>query len=247
MKRLFLSLFAVAVVAAQPLLAELPVPMDKVAKVEVLLVEADSRIAELEKLFATDEAYDEGTDLAIPSAAGVLACIGQGLALHKDQPKDVNCTGLRDAALAIAEAGDREEASAALAKVKEARAGKGETGDPAADIAFGTLIGGYELMEEINTRTSNIARVSRRPRGKPEEAAHAAVIALLCLPMHDQAEDYVDESDVNDYQKLSLEYLNQLADLSNAITAKDSATVKKLLLSSKQTCDTCHKKYRDGE
>lgn len=224
-----------------------PVPLDKVAKVDVLLVEADDRIAELEKLFASDEAFEKGAELAIPSAVGVLACIGQGLALHKDAPKDVNATGLRDAALAIADAGDAEEAMTALAKVKEARAGKGEPGEAAADVEFSTLIGGYELMEEINTRTSKIARVARRPRGNPDEAAHAAVIALLCLPMHDQAADYVEEENVADYQKLSLEYLEQLANLSSAITAKDTDTIKKLLLSSKQTCDTCHKKYRDGE
>lgn len=247
MRYFILTTLVVATLFTDPSFAQSPVPMDEVAKVDVLLVEADARIAELEKLFASEEAYEKGTDLAIPSAAGVLACIGQGLALHKEQPKDVNTTGLRDAAVAVYDAGDLEEAKAALAKLKEARAGNGEPGEKASEVSFGVLIGGYELMEEINTRTSKIARVARRPRGKPEEAAHAAVIALLCLPMHAQAEDYVDEDDVPDYQKLSLEYLNQLADMSSAITAKDSAAVKKLLLASKQTCDTCHKKYRDGE
>lgn len=229
-----------------PCFADTPVPINQVAAVDVLLVEADNRIAELEKLFASEESYDEGTELAIPSAAGVLACIGHALTLHEDRPADVNTTGLRAAATAVYEAGDVDEARAAMALLKEARQGGGDKAEDE-DVSFGLLIGGYELMEEINTRTSKIARVARRPRGKPDEAAHAAVIALLCLPMHDQAEDYVEEEDVPDYQKLSLEYLEQLSDMANAITKKDGAEVKRLLLASKQTCDTCHKKYRDGE
>lgn len=227
--------------------AEPPVALSDVASVEVLLVEADDRIEELEKLLASEESYDEGTELAIPSAAGVLACIGHGLTLHAKRPQDVNTTGLRDAAVELYEAGDLEEAKAALVLIKDVRNGGGEESEDDDDMSFGTLIGGYELMEEINTRTSKISRVARRPRGKPQEAAHAAVIALLCLPMHDQAEDYVEEEDVEDYQNLSLEYLNQLSQMSNAIIAKDGKTVKELLLASKQTCDQCHKKYRDGE
>ena len=107
--------------------AQTPVPLDQVAKVDVLLVEADDRIAELEKLFTSEEAYEKGGELAIPSAAGVLACIGQGLALHKDSPKDVNATGLSDAALAVAEAGDLDEAKAAVdLKKKDLKAKKEE-------------------------------------------------------------------------------------------------------------------------
>ena len=227
--------------------AENPVPIETVADVDVLVVEADDRIAELDKLLANEESFEKATELALPSAAGVLACIGHAVAQHPDgKDAGMNALALRDAALELSEAGDLDEAKAAVASIKEARGGGGEGGE-LEDATWYDLIPSYELMEEINTRNSKLVRVSRRPRGKPEEVAHAAVIALLCLPMHAQGEDYVDEEDLADYRALTLKYLKETADLGAAVKAKDGPKVKELLLASKQSCDTCHKKYRDGE
>lgn len=224
-----------------------PVPIETVAKVPVLVVEVDSRLAELDTLLKDSESYEKGKELAIPSAAGVLACIGHAVAQH---PEKANAglapLKLRDAALELAEAGDLDDARKALAKLKEARTTAEDAGDLAAQTWY-DLIASYELMEEINTRNSKLVRVSRRPRGKPEEQAHAAVIALLCLPMHAQGEDYVDEDQLPDYQALTLRYLKESSEMSAAVEAKDGDAVKRLLVASKKTCDECHKTYRDGE
>ena len=240
---LFLS--AAAGHAAEP---ASPVPIESVAEMGVLLTEADDRIGELDKLLADEAAFEKAGEMALPSAAGVLACIGQFVALHPEGAKSgVNGTALRDAAMELAEAGDLDEAKAAKEKVAAARGGEGE-GGAVEDATWYDLIPSYYLMEEINTRNSKLVRVSRRPRGKPEEAAHAAVIALLCLPMHAQAEDYVlEDADLPDYQGLALKYQDEVAAMARAVTAKDGPEVKRLLLASKKTCDQCHTKYRDGE
>ena len=235
------------VLSLAPAAAELPVPIESIADVDTLVFEADDRIKELGKLLADEESYEKSTELALPSAAGVLACIGQAVAIHPDGPSaGFNGTALRDAALSLAESGDLEEARAATEAIVTARGGEGE-GGAVDDVTWYDLIASYELMEEINTRNSKLVRVSRRPRGKPAEVAHAAVISLLCLPMHAQGEDYVDEEDLPDYQALVVKYLREVADLGKAVKAKDGDEVKRLLLASKESCDHCHKVYRDGE
>ena len=223
-------------------------PVGSVVDVDVLVVETDDRIEELDKLLKDNTSFEKGSELALPTAAGVLAVIGQAIARHPDRSKaGFSGTALRDAALKLAESGSLEDAQKALVGVQAARGGGGD-GGAVDDAAWYDLIPSYELMEEINTRNSRLVRVSRRPRGKPEEAAHAAVIALLCYPMHAQGEDYVlDDADLPDYRGLVIKYQREVADLGRAVRAKNGAEVKRLLLASKETCDHCHKVYRDGE
>ena len=110
-----------------------------------------------------------------------------------------------------------------------------------------SLIESYYLMQEINDRNAAIVKVMRRPKGTAEEAANAAVIALLCYPMHAQAEDYVEEADLPGYRALTVQNLTQAGDIVEAVLAKDRKAVKTTVLACQQSCKSCHQQYRDGE
>ena len=230
-----------------------PMPGIQTLPVEPLAAELTDRVAELKKLAADDDAFEKASDLAWPSATGVLACLGQALAMH---PNGTEAPGdklaIRDVALTLYDAADAEEARGLLDTLDEAVAAPGATYVDSPDAAepegvdWYSLIDSYSLMEEINTRQSKIVRVMRRPRGKADEAAHAAVIALLCYPMHAQAEDYVDPVDVPDYQRLAAEYQSEVVKMSEAILKKDKRALAKSLETSRQSCNQCHEKYRDG-
>ena len=225
-----------------------------VIPVAPLGVELTDRLEELRKHAESEEAFEKAADQKWGSACGVLACIGQALSLH---PQGSEVSGdklaIRDAAMELAVCGDAEEARQYLDILAEAIDAPGAVNPDSSDAAepdgvdWYSLIDSYSLMEEINTRNSKLVRVSRRPRGKPEEAAHAAVIALLCYPMHAQAEDYVGDDDLGDYQTLAVQYQSQVSEMAAAVSAKDGPLVKEKLTASTQTCNQCHEKYRDGE
>ena len=233
--------------------AQVP-PIAEVVAAGPLGTELKDRVEELNKLAESEDSFDEASEMAWPSACGVIACIGQALSIH---PQGATVPGdklaIRDAAMELTYAGDLEEAKQLLDILNEAVAATAvdnpdsEDAAEPADLDWYSLIESYYLMEEINTRNSKLVRVSRRPRGKPEEAAHAAVIALLCYPMHAQAEDYVGDDDLGDYQTLAVQYQRQVGAMADAVLAKDGAAVKSAMLESTQTCNTCHQKYRDGE
>ena len=232
---------------------ELP-PVEETLNAEALAAELKVRVEELAKHAASDDAFEEASDMKWAKATGVIACIGQALAMH---PQGASLAGdklaIRDAALALYEAGDAAEARELIDPLREAMAVPGAANVDSPDAAepdgvdWYSLIESYYLMQEINDRNAALVKAMRRPRGTMEEAANAAVMALLCYPMYAQGEDYVDESDLPGYYELTVANMRQAGDITEALLAKDRRAVKTATLAAQESCQACHKKYRDGE
>ena len=232
---------------------ELP-PVGDVLDVGPLAAELARRVEELGTHAADDEAFDEASEMKWNKACGVVACIGQALSQHPEGHKTPgDKLAIRDTALALAEAGDAEEARGLLDPLREALTVPGIEYVDSPDAAepegvdWYSMIESYYLMQEINDRNAAIVKVMRRPKGTDEEAANAAVMALLCYPMHAQAEDYVEEEDLPGYYGLTIANMRQAGDIVDAVLAKDRKAVKTTVLAAQQSCKACHQQYRDGE
>ena len=233
--------------------AALP-PVGEALSVKALEAELIKRVEELGTHVADEEAFEAASEMKWNKACGVIACIGQALSQH---PEGHTAKGdklaIRDAALALAEAGDAEEAKGLLDPLGEAMTVPGtvyvdspDAAEPSGDDWY-SLIESYYLMQEINDRNAALVKIMRRPRGTAEEAANAAVMALLCYPMHAQAEDYVEEEDLAGYRMLTVENLTAAGELAETILKRDRRGVKAGVLATQKSCQQCHKQYRDGE
>jgi hypothetical protein len=226
------------------LIGAAPVPLGEVAPLEDLVFEVAARVAELDRLLATAEAFDEAKDGEVPRAFGVLALMGQAIAEHADaRGTQVSGPALRAAALQFGEESSYEDAQAALAAVKEAQSGKG--GDVAAEHNWARLIRMGPMMEEVEDRSGKLVRVARRPGGKPEEIAHASTLAVLALAMAEDTHEVKNEADIPSWKEMSLQYQQQMTRMAVAIRTKDRKSAGELLIAATETCDRCHEKFRD--
>jgi hypothetical protein len=98
-----------------------PVDTATVAPVEDLKAEAAAKISSLEELLKDSASFAESKKRQIPQAAGVLACMAQAIAEHKDREKSgVSAADLRDAAFGLIQSASPEDAAKALASAKQA-------------------------------------------------------------------------------------------------------------------------------
>jgi hypothetical protein len=238
-------LVGTAVAGLLPLFAAAPVDVAEVAPLEDLVFEVNARVAELEKALATEDSYNELRDLDVRRAFGVLACLGQAIAEHKDlaQTKIAGPT-LRNAALRFNLESTFAEAKEALQAVQAAQGGKA---DAAAVVEhdWAQLIEMLAMMEEIETRSGKLVRVVRRPRGTPEESAHASTIAVLTVAMMADTHTLTDEADIPQWKEMSREYQQLMTKLASAIRDKDRRSAGDLLIQATQSCDRCHATFRD--
>ncbi len=246
MLRLLATLSVLIATAAVfvPLLAEAPVPIMDVVPLDDLVFEVNARIVEVEESLASEESYEDLKEDDVRRAFGVLACLGQAIAEHADAAQTVIAgAALRDAALSFSLQSSYDAAKESLQGLQTAQAGK--AGDATLEYDWSQLINMHPMMEEIEVRSSKLVRIIRRPRGKPEETSHSSTIAVLTLAMMADTHEVKDQADVPAWKEMSAEYQQLMTGLSTAIRKKDRSAAGKLLTQATESCERCHKKFRD--
>ena len=249
MKRLLPAAAAglLAAVLLLPAQGEAPQGLDEVAPIGDILIEVEDKVEQLEKLLESPEKYEDQKDDKVRQAFGVLAVMGQAVAEHPENGEaSFSGPALREAALGFERGAAYEDAQAALAAVKEAHAGGGNTEAPV-EHEWNKLINMHPMMEEINGRNARLLSVFRRPRGKPEEPVHASTIALLALAMDADTHEVKDENDIPAWHEMSAEYRELMIQVAAKVREKDGKGARKLFDAANETCDRCHEVFRDNE
>jgi hypothetical protein len=227
--------------------AAAPAKLDDTAPVADIVLEVDGKIALLEKALASDESFEAAREKDVIQSFGVLACMGQALAEHTGHAEaKFSGPALREAALGFKADGGIAEAREALEAVKTARAGGGKT-DAATEHDWDKLVDMHAMMEEVNARNAKLVPIFRRPRGRPEEAAHASTIAILALAMEADTSTVDGEENIALWQRLSREYREKMTEVATAVRAKDGKTAREHFDRANEICDQCHEKLRDAE
>lgn len=231
-------------VLQQGLQAQSPVPIESVASVEELKMEMQSQVESLEKALADESKYEDQKGKAIRQSFGLLAVIGQALAEHpQGDQAQVNGPALRDAALKFQRNSTHAEARSALEAVQGVL--KGEvTGTHEKLHPWNKLINMHPMMEEMNSRNSQILKVLRRPRGKPEETLPAVTWALLAIPMKADTHEVKNSDDLPQWDAWSNEFRHSAVKLAEAIRAQDKDEGRKWFDKANETCDACHEKFQ---
>jgi len=224
--------------------AEPPYPIAAFASVDDLAQEVKIQVTRLEKHLATSESFEKQKEKEIVQSFGLLACLGQGLTEHADHAKSPwNGPALRDAALEFTDESDYDAAKSALANVKSVIDGK-VTGDHEQEHAWNELIALYPAMEEMNTRNSEIVKILKRPRGKPEEISPVVAWGLLGLVMKADTDYASDDEDRKKWDGWSDEFQEATVKLGEAIRAQDKEkTGRSWFDKAAGTCTACHKVF----
>jgi hypothetical protein len=238
-------LLGTAVVGLLPLFAAAPVDVAEVAPLDDLVHEVNARVTELERALATEDSYNELKELDVRRAFGVLACLGQAIAEHKDRAQTtIAGPTLRNAALGFNVESTYAEAKEALQAVQAAHSGQADAA-AAVEHEWDELIEMLAMMEEIEVRSGKLVRVVRRPRGNPDELAHASTIAVLTLAMMADTHALTDEAEIAQWKDMSREYQQLMTKLASAIRDKDRRTAGDLLIQATKSCERCHETFRD--
>jgi hypothetical protein len=229
-----------------PVFAKAPEELKK-APVADLVVEAQEQIESIASLAESAASYTEKKD-DIRRAAGVLAVLGQAIAEHPEgKSQKVSPLALREAARELVDSQDHESAQKAIQQIREALQGP-STKTQSKEVAYKDLISMDDLMHVVNTRNSQVIRAARRSRKPEEDSRHALTIAMLSIPMAEQAEDYLsEESEIAAWKKYALDFQTGMTDLAAAFKAKDAAGIKKHLDFATKACNDCHAQFRDTE
>lgn len=224
--------------------AEAPRPVTELAPIADLQHEISAQVETLTKLVATPKVYEEKRESQVRQSFGLLAVLGQTLAEHA-QSADLPIQGaaLRDAALKFKKNSSLEEAQQALDLVKLAVAGKAQ-GEFQKDHPWNKLVNMHPMMEEINGRNSAILRVLRRPRGTPDEAAHATTWVVLGLAMKADTHEVKNEADLPTWHKHADAFIAAAQQLSVALRNKDKDEGRRWFDAANQACDACHEVFQ---
>lgn len=235
----------VLVVGLLPLWARAPAPIDSIAPIDDLLLEVNGKIKQLDELLASADTFGEQNDGEVWQAFSVLSVIGQAIAEHPQQDAaKFSGPALREAAKKYTKETPYEEAKAILAAVKEAQSGGGAKDAPV-EHDWNKLTRMHPMMEEINGRNAKLLAAIRRPRGRPEETAHATTIAILSLAMYADTHEVKDPASVPEWEQLATEYRQQILDARAALKAKDATKARMHFDAATKACDVCHEKFRD--
>lgn len=216
-----------------------PAPLEKVISADDLVAEAAAKGAEIEPFLASAEAYMENVD-KLRASAGLLAVIGQAAAEHP-QASALKAAGpsLRDAASIVARSKTYDEAKAAWPAVQNALAGKA-TGQPAAEFDWAKLTKMHPAMEEMNTRSSQLRRLLRRPKDPAVDSRHASAIALLAVTTHADTHEVKKDSDLPQWRELATALQEHMSAAAAAIKAKDTMQATQRFTAGMETCTKCH-------
>ncbi len=221
--------------------AESPAPIDQVAPVEDIRHEIDRVVAKLDELLATAESFEAARETEVPQNFGTLACLAQALAEHPDADMAYQGAVLRDAALLYTPGSTYEEAQVALG-ARLSVPNDAETLHP-----WNELVDMHAMMEEINARNAQIARILRRPQGTPDNISNASTIAILALAMEADTHTVEGETETSLWKELSAQYRNEMKAVADALRANDAAAVREHFTAANAACDRCHVEIRDVE
>lgn len=224
--------------------------LSEVVAVENLALVAAEKIADLEKLLATEESLTYSKQKKLKQLAGILGVIAQVIAEH-DHPSDWqnSAPDVRDLARKLAAAESPEEGRRLLERLRKLL--KGESHGAPRDTDWAELIDIDSLMSELRQRNSNVGRAVRKlRRGMDEETRDEAVrnaemLALLGMVTAAEAGHLEDETDVPRWQHYSAEQCESSLQLAAAFRAGDGVAVKAAYSKFKRTCTGCHKDFRD--
>lgn len=241
-----LTAFVMLALLAQIATAQSPVPVESVAKVNELELEAPLVAADLEKLLVDQAAFDKAKEGGgVRQGFGVLAVIGQALAEHPEgKDSKVNGPALRDAALMFKRDSTLDQAKAAFAAVQAVLKGEAPAEEHAQLHPWNKLTGMHGMMEEMNSRNSKILRVLRRIKGTPEESAHAGIQGILAIAMYADTHEVKDPAQLPQWHEWSTEYREAVRQMGDAIRAKDAKAASEWFDKAKATCDKCHEVFQ---
>jgi len=200
----------------------------------------------LENWTASEETFKEDRE-AIRRTAGVLAVLGQAIEEHpQGESQKISGLGLRDAALELAESKSPEETAKAIKNLQAAQ--EGIPNRKAGAAKWADLISMDDLMHVVNSRNAKVRRSVRRSRDPEGDSRNALTIAMLSIPMAEQAEYYLsDEAEIKEWKKYSHDYGKGMAGVAAAFKAKDKAAIQKHLQFATKACNDCHAKFRDDD
>lgn len=224
-------------------LAQSPVPIESVATIQELVLEVQTQSESLSKTLANESGFEEQKDKSIRQAFGLLACLGQAIAEHphKDQA-GIDGPALRDAALKFNRKGSYADAQSAREGVNQVLAGN-ITGEHALLHPWNKLINMHPMMEEMNARNSQILKVLKRPRGKPDEPLGAMTWAVLAIAMQADTHEVKDPGDLPKWNAWCDDFRNSAVKLAEAIRAQDKDSGRMWFDKANETCDACHEVF----
>jgi len=214
--------------------------------VKDLLAESTAKLGYLEEKLSNQASYKENRKKTI-QAAGVMACLGQALSLHKEGSNSgISGIALRETALEFAKSKSFDEAKKAYGKLQTVLQGKSKV-ETAPKREWKDLIDLHSLMKEVNTRNGRLRRVVRRSRKPETDSLHASTLAVLALAIHNITHEVKNKADLPIWQGYAVDLQKSMTELSAAIKKKDAASVKKIYLKATKSCRQCHEKFRKDE
>lgn len=247
MKKILLgvSCAALSVSLMVPVFAAAPVKISTVAPTADLVAEIEARIKSLEEALASNDSYLQAKGTTIPTEAGVLSVLAQGVADAEDKAGyNGSAPDVRDAAISIAKSKTYDDAKKGLAAAKDAHGGK--KGSAKADHEWNKLSGLGAMMKDVNKRNGKLRRVVRKlPDDTSEAARDASVLALLAVATHEDTHEVKNKADVPKWQAMSKEMQTQMTALSAALKKKDAAAAGDAFKKANTACSDCHAKFRD--
>jgi hypothetical protein len=240
-----LTLFAVAVAPVAVGVAAAPADVSKAVGAKELAVAAKTKVGALGKALTNVASFKRAMEgKAVARDAGVIACLAQALAEHKDgESTGINAAGLRDSALVLSKTKKLADATAALKNVNEALAGKGAKGEK--DHPWNKLVNMHRMMEELELQGGKLRRVLKRPRRLENYSENAAVLVVLGLAMEADTHEVKDPAKLPMWLGWSKEYHTAMSSLNVAIKAGDGDKAKSIFAAAEEGCDTCHEVFRN--
>ena len=240
-----LTMFSVAVAPVSASVAAAPADVSKAVGAKELAAAAKTKAEALGKAVADEASFGRAIEAkGIARDGGVIACLAQALAEHKDgKSTGINATGLRDSALILSKTKKLADATAALKNVNEALAGKGAKGEK--DHPWNKLVNMHRMMEEMELQGGKLRRVLKRPRRLENYSENAAVLVVLGLAMEADTHEVKDPAKLPKWITWSKEYHTAMSSLNVAIKAGDGAKAKSIFDVSSEKCETCHEVFRD--
>lgn len=222
-----------------------PADVSKAVGAKELAAAAKSKVEDLAKASASEDAFARAIEYkTVAKDAGVIACLAQALAEHKDGASTgINATGLRDAALALSKAKKIDAVAAGAKSLNEALAGGGAKGEK--EHPWNKLINMHRMMEEFDVQGSSLRRVLRRPRRLENYSENAAILIVLGLAMEADTHEVKNPADLPQWTSWSKEYHQAMSGLNGALKAGDGDKAKEIFNKAWEGCDVCHEKFQD--
>lgn len=213
--------------------------------------EAVLQLSLVKQYLDTRKAYADSAKHELPRASGMLAVIGQALAVHDskqtaaekaDRPP-IHGPTLRDAALKLSRTKTLDEALATVPNLTKAVLGQAK---PAGSLKhpWTGLISLHHIMEELNSRNSRLRRAVRRTRDPDLAARNAATMGLLGLVILSDTHEVKQETQLPAWQKFSVDFQTNASATARAFRAGDKTKIKPFYLQAAKACAGCHSTFR---